>query len=281
MTFSRTLLQFEPPTDPPAPFLVCLPNTCSQYLVTVLHFSDYELNALLIAAYVLLYLGVMAYKFYFIKFSWRFIYIGSTAVNLVLSVLQIGLIQGITFGLSPFVFALGDDAFAEFVAGIQFLPTTIMMVHLCPAGSEGASYAMFTTVNNSAISMASALSTMVLGWFDVSKAALVVASDVCEGCVAGDAGTTCLLEEEDMCGTHPDGLTNLTKLSIITTLFQLSGVLFVGLLPRTRDELMNLGHNGGSRIGGGIFLFITIGSIIYSLIVGVLNIVSPGWLGES
>jgi len=55
------------------------------------------------------------------------------------------LIYGITFGLSPFLFALGDDAFAEFIGGVQFLPTTIMMVHLCPAGSEGASYAMFTT----------------------------------------------------------------------------------------------------------------------------------------
>jgi hypothetical protein len=43
------------------------------------------------------------------------------------------LIKGITFGLSPFLFALGDDAMAELIAGIQFLPTTIMMVHLCPS----------------------------------------------------------------------------------------------------------------------------------------------------
>jgi hypothetical protein len=31
------------------------------------------------------------------------------------------------------LFALGDDAMAELIGGVQFLPTTIMMVHLCPA----------------------------------------------------------------------------------------------------------------------------------------------------
>jgi hypothetical protein len=81
-------------------------------------------------------------------------------------------IKGITFGLSPFWFTLGDDAFAEFISGIQFLPTTIMMVHLCPEGSEGASYAMFTTVNNSALTLSSALDTQLLKIWDVSRAAL-------------------------------------------------------------------------------------------------------------
>ena len=119
-----------------------------QYLKTVLEFTSTQLNSLLIVSYVLLYVGVMCYKYYFIKWSWRSIYIITTLLNGVLSVLQIFLLLQITFGLSNFLFALGDDAMAEFIAGIQFLPTTIMMVHLCPKGSEGASYAMFTTVNN-------------------------------------------------------------------------------------------------------------------------------------
>lgn len=117
-----------------------------EYLVTVLHFTSCQLNMLLIASFVLLYLGIMAYKKWFIHSSWRHVYISCTILNAVLSLLQICLIKGITFGLSPFLFTLGDDAVAEFIQGIQFLPTTIMMVHLCPAGSEGASYAAFTTV---------------------------------------------------------------------------------------------------------------------------------------
>eukprot|EP00956_Cyclotella_meneghiniana_P011305 scaffold15922_cov66-Cyclotella_meneghiniana.AAC.6 len=170
------------------------------------------------------------------------------------NVLQILLIYGITFGLSPFLFALGDDCFADFIGGIQFLPTTIMMVHLCPSGSEGASYAMFTTMSNSAYTLASAFSTLLLGVWDVSKEAME----------SGD-------------------LTGMVNLTALTTIIQVSGVLFVGLLPRTKEDLANLHADplSGSKIGGFIFLFVTFSSVLYSLVVGVLNIIKPGWAGES
>jgi hypothetical protein len=214
-------------------------------------------------------------------------------MNGILSALQILLIQGVTFGLSPFLFALGDDAFAEFIAGIQFLPTTIMMVHLCPAGSEGASYAMFTTVNNSALNLAGSLSTIVLGFFDVSKDALFVASDVCEDCegtsAVGEAynctvgfldeGSRQGADDEAMCGTHEGGISNMTKLTVLTTVLQMSGILFVGLLPKTREDLMNLNYGNSSRVGGFIFLFVTGASILNSVIVGLLNVFDPTWAG--
>ena len=44
-----------------------------------------------------------------------------------------------------------------------------MMVHLCPTGSEGASYAMFTTVNNAALNVAAAISTVMLKIWDVTE----------------------------------------------------------------------------------------------------------------
>lgn len=225
-----------------------------QYLKTVLGFTSNQLNALLIAAYVLLWMGIMAYKKFFITWSWRTVYVSTTLLNGVFSALQILLIKGITFGLSPFWFALGDDAFADFIGGIQFLPTTIMMVHLCPAGSEGASYAMFTTMSNSAYTLATAFSTLLLGVWDVSKEAME----------RGELG----------------GMINLTAL---TTLIQVSGLLFVGLLPRTKEDLANLHADpmSGSKVGGFLFLFVTLASVIYSLVVGVLNIVKPGWAGES
>jgi hypothetical protein len=92
-----------------------------EFLMSVLMFEDWQLNSLFVIANVLIYVGVMAYKYYFIKYSWRAIYVGTTLLNAILSLLQILLIQGITFGLSPFVFALGDDIFADFIAGVQFL----------------------------------------------------------------------------------------------------------------------------------------------------------------
>lgn len=127
-------------------------------------------------------------------------------------------------------------------------------MHLCPTGSEGASYAMFTTVNNSALNLSAAISTQFLRIWDVSKEALA---------------------RHDL-----SGMINLT---VLTSLIQISGLAFVGLLPKTRDDLLALKERqfGMSNIGGAIFLSITFLSILYSLVVSILNIVNPGWMGES
>lgn len=224
-----------------------------EFLKTVLHFTANQLNSILIVAYILLYIGILAYKYYFIHWSWQSVYIFTTLLNGLFSALQVLLIYGITFGLSPFLFALGDDAFTEFIGGIQFLPTTIMMVHLCPSGSEGASYAMFTTVNNSALTLSSALSTQLLRIWDVSKSAML----------SGD-------------------LSGMVKLTVLTTILQVSGICFVGLLPKTKDDLAKLGNESSkSKFGGAIFLLVTFLSILYAVIVGVLNIAFPGWDGGS
>lgn len=128
-----------------------------------------------------------------------------------------------------------------------------MMVHLCPRGSEGASYAMFTTVNNSALSLSTALSTYLLSRFDVSKQALK------EG--------------------RLQGMVNLTYL---TTGMQVGAVVFVGLLPKYKDDLMELMNDSfRSKVGGAIFLFITFASLAHAIGIGFMNIVFPGWMGES
>lgn len=113
---------------------------------------------------------------------------------------------------------------------------------------------MFTTMSNSASTLSDAISTLLLGIWDVSKEAM---------------------ESGDL-----QGMINLT---VLTTLLQISGVLFVGLLPRTKEDLASLHADplSGSKIGGFIFLFVTFLSVLYALVVGVLNIIKPGWAGES
>jgi hypothetical protein len=112
---------------------------------------------------------------------------------------------------------------------------------------------MFTTVNNSALTMSAAISTQLLNIWDVSKAALE--------------------------NGYLKGMVNLT---LLTTFMQLSGILFVGWLPKTKDDLARLNEmTASSKVGGFIFLSITFLSILYALIVGVLNVVKPGWAGES
>jgi BT1 family len=128
-----------------------------------------------------------------------------------------------------------------------------MMVHLCPTGSEGASYAMFTTVNNTALNLSSAISTMLLGIWKVDRATLQM----------GDVS----------------GMINLTY---FTTAVQMVGIVFVGWLPRYKEDLAALKEQKfSSSIGGGIFLTITIAGLVYAITVGVLNVVAPGWMGES
>lgn len=222
-----------------------------QFLRSVFGFTSADLNVLLVVSYVMLYLGSMAYKFCFLQTSWRKLYQLCITLNAFFSALQLLLIRGYTLGMSPFLFALGDDVFAEFLTGIQFLPVTIIMVALCLPGSEGASYAMFTTVWNSAYMLAPTLSSLLLGIFDVSKSTLE----------AGD-------------------VSGLFKLSVLTTAIQTVPILFIGLLPHARDDLMAMSDTK-STIGGVIFVALLFVSMIYTLVVAALNIFDPGWAGES
>jgi hypothetical protein len=224
-----------------------------QYLRTVLQFTSSDLNSILVVAHALTYAGVLMYRRFMLNWSWRYVYFMTTSLCAFFSVMQILLIKDMTFGLSPFTFALGDEALSEFIVGIQFLPTTIMMVHLCPDGSEGASYAMFTTVANSANSAHRALATTLLRIWDVSEETLE----------RGEVG----------------GMVNLT---LLTSALQVSGVLFIGLLPHNKEGLAKLQHESSkSRVGGAIFLFISFSSLLYAVTIGYLNIVHPGWMGES
>jgi hypothetical protein len=74
-----------------------------------------------------------------------------------------------------------------------------------------------------------------------------------------------------------DGLFNL---SLLTAVIQTSPIFLLFMLPQTRDQLMNLASKP-SAVGGTIFLCILFGSMSYIIIVGILNIVEPGWAGAS
>lgn len=113
---------------------------------------------------------------------------------------------------------------------------------------------MFTTVNNSALNLSSAVSTQLLRIWDVSKEALA---------------------------RHE--LSGMINLTVLTSFLQVSGLLFVGLLPKTKEALFELKEKsfGSSKVGGFIFLSITFLSIIYAIFVGIMNVVAPGWMGES
>ncbi len=76
-------------------------------------------------------------------------------------------------------------------------------------------------------------------------------------------------------------LSGMINLTYLTTFIQTAAICLVWMLPHYKEDLVQLGQTGSSRIGGFIFLFVTFGSILWSSFVGVMNSVSPGWMGES
>jgi hypothetical protein len=127
----------------------------------------------------------------------------------------------------------------------------IMMVNLCPAGSEGAAFAMFTTFSNSAHTLSNAIGATMLGIWDTSEEALA------SGDVQGFA-----------------------YLTILTSCLQFSPIFFVWMLPAYREDLVHLMDDKfRSRRGGFIFLAVTVLGMIYAVANSVLNVYFPGWLG--
>jgi len=83
----------------------------TQYMYTVLKFSTFQINGILIASEVLLFLGVICYKEFMRKWSWRSVYVLCISLNAVFSGLQVMLIYGVNrrLGIPDFMFALGDE----------------------------------------------------------------------------------------------------------------------------------------------------------------------------
>ena len=121
----------------------------------------------------------------------------------------------------------------------------MVLLHLCPPGSEGAAYAMFTTVYNAAMLVTPSISTLLLQIWDVSESTL---------------------QKKQVSG--------LMKLTILTTIIQTIPICFLFLLPKNQMELMNLASlpNGQSKVGGTLFLCILFGSILYMVTTTIYNI---------
>ena len=227
-----------------------------EFLKSVLGFTANELNALMFVAGLLAFVGIVVYKFVLIKWSWRTIFFLGIIVNGVFSFAQIVLItDNIPFGLSAFWFSLGDDGVRDFVLGTQYLPMCIMMVNLVPEGIEGMSYSLFTTTWNAASAVSDAVSTMLLSVWDVSKSTLI-----------------------------DDELNGLIKLTILTTAMQVFPLTFINFMPHSVHDLNRLKQEESqsqSKLGGCIYLSVVFCSVAFAIFVGVMNVVHPGWMGES
>jgi hypothetical protein len=132
-------------------------------------------------------------------------------------------------GIPDFVFALGDSGIATFIQAMQYMPSCIMFVMLCPDGSEGVVYALLTTISNLAGAVASDIGTAMTLIWDVSNDAL---------------------ESGDYSG--------LLKLTILTSCLQVFPLVFVWILPDSKEEQKKLQECGISTFREGLILLLVI-----------------------
>lgn len=75
-------------------------------------------------------------------------------------------------------------------------------------------------------------------------------------------------------------LEGLFNLSLLTAVINTSPVFLLFMLPKTREQLFDM-TTKPSVLGGSLFLLVLFGSMFYIIVVGILNIVDPGWSGAS
>lgn len=225
-----------------------VPNVAWQsYLQLTLHFPPWILGLTVILGSFMTLAGVMAYKNYFFKTSWRSIYVGTMFLTTFFSLLQIVLIfqWNVKYlHMSNYFFSLGDDVISAYISGIQFLPVCIMYMRLCPDGAEGASYSMLTTFGNIALVCASNLGNLLAGVWDVSNGSLR------QGNVSG-----------------------LWKLSLLTSALALLPIMWLHLLPNDAEEQEELAKSKErSRPAGITFLVVLFGSLAWTSISAIMRV---------
>eukprot|EP01035_Chromulina_nebulosa_P019522 gene19522-25419_t len=188
-----------------------VPNVAWQsYLQLSLHFEPWVLGLTVILGSFMSFAGVLAYKYFFFKTTWRSIYVWSSSLIGFFSLLQILLIFQINIKylhLSNYLFSMGDDVISAYISGIQFLPLCVMYMRLCPEGSEGASYAMLTTFSNIAVICASNVGNYLASIWDVSNSAM-----------------------------RNHNISGLWKLTLLTSILEFLPLSMLWLLPKNHEE---------------------------------------------
>ena len=226
-----------------------VPNSAwSNFLVWGLGFSDLQLGYLTITSSLMGCLGYVSFKLIFFRTSWHRLYIGSSIVSFVFSLMQMLLILRINvrLGIPDISFAIGDSAMVELMESIHAMPAVIMFIQLCPHGAEGTTFALLTAAASLAGTVASDIGSALTSVWDVSN-------DTLE---AGD-------------------FSGVLKLTLLTTLLQILPVFLIGILPDTREEHARAVQEGRSSFWGGLALAVVIGGSLLGTVL--LNVAMLYW----
>ena len=228
-----------------------VPNVAWQsYLQLTLHFEPWIIGLTATVGSVMTFFGVLAYKHFFFRASWRKIYLYTSFLTAFFSLLQLALIFQLNtrFHISNYMFSLGDDVISQYVSGIQFLPMCLMYAKLCPVGAEGTSYALLTTFGNIALVVGSSMGNTLSSAFDVSNDTL-----------------------------RAGNIDGLWRLNLTTSLIALAPLFFLFLLPRDAAEQDEMSKSPArSRFGGTVFLSVLFLSLSWTIGNALRDVLNAG-----
>jgi hypothetical protein len=216
------------------------------FLVEGLGFRAWQIGVVSIAGSVMAWFGIMTYEKFFFASNWRIVYFWCTTLAAAIALGQLILVFGWnrTLGIPDVFFSLGDDVLIEFVIAVQFLPMTIMYLSLCPAGSEGTTYAMLTTFSNLAGSLAFDISTALTALWDVSS----------ETIAAGD-------------------YSGVWKLSLLCGLVGPIPLVLLGLIPKNKADQEHLQQDTKRHFWKGVtFIVVMISTLIITFAESIYEV---------
>ena len=227
----------------PMAFIYCynllqVPNVAwGSYLQLTLQFPAWFIGLVGLVGSMMTFVGIVFYKRFFIRSSWRLIYAWCSVITTFFSCLQLCLIfqWNVKYlHISNYPFAMGDDVLQQFLGGIQFLPACVMYMGLCPKGSEGATYSMLTTFGNIASTVSGSVGSQLGEVWDVSNATL-----------------------------KSGNVTGLWKLALLTSVIPLLPLVLLGLLPKDAKDQEELQRcSDRSKLGGIVFLSVLVLSLV-------------------
>ena len=119
-------------------------------------------------------IGYAFFRVYLFDTSWRLIYVSTSAVALVFTLLEVllALRINVSWGVPDIWFAVGEDLILTFVEIVHVMPYIILFTMSCPVGAEGTSFALLTTTSALAGAVSSAIGGYMSVIWDVSNEAL-------------------------------------------------------------------------------------------------------------
>eukprot|EP01034_Spumella_vulgaris_P029596 gene29596-36671_t len=174
------------------------------------NFSDFELGLTVVTMAFCFYLGAASYNSYFAESDWRQLYLVTSITRFVFTLLQVVLVLqwNDLIGVPNIVFALLDSAVIFFTWGLLNSPPFTMYVIMCPPHlkrSDTLLYSLYNTIYNISWVVSCDLSIALSTLWDVSNGTIQA------GDFNGVLGST-----------------------VLTSLIQLYGIVFIGLLPQSK-----------------------------------------------